>query len=106
MQSEHAFVKWPRLVGVEGGGESHDFVRGEHAILPVDAKLSIGVECNCGGQTSKKRGARPYQSAGDAARHRECDLPMATALNPSVAFAPAIVLRMRGAQLVQMGNCR
>src|SRR6266853_1724705 len=41
-QSEHAFVEWPRFVGIQGGGESHDFVRGEHAILPVDARLSIG----------------------------------------------------------------
>src|SRR6267154_690044 len=38
-QSEHAFVKWPRLIGIQSGGESHDFVRGEHAILPVDARL-------------------------------------------------------------------
>src|SRR4030081_2951030 len=41
MQSQHAFVKWPRFLGVESRGESHDFERGEHAILPVDARLSI-----------------------------------------------------------------
>src|SRR6266404_1538420 len=42
MQSEHAFVKWPRFIGVQGGGESHDFVRGEHAILPGDTRPTIG----------------------------------------------------------------
>src|SRR5882762_2907908 len=41
-QSEHAFVKWPRFISVQGGGESHDCVRGEHAILPGDTRPSIG----------------------------------------------------------------
>src|SRR5882762_8391488 len=41
MQSQHVFVKWPRFLGVESRGESHDFVRGKHAILPVGARLSV-----------------------------------------------------------------
>ena len=50
-QAENAFVKRPRFVGVEGGRESHDFVRAEHSV-PLVILLQNGRQCNAAGRAA------------------------------------------------------
>src|ERR1700682_2958559 len=105
-QTEHAFVEGPRFVSVEGGCESHDFVRAEHGILPVEVGRASELELSRGRKSNQAGTASSDQSDRVADRRGECDSVGTREAISCGGISGAAVDQERGARLGRVGNIR